>query len=676
MLKRILMCLSALLLAACLLSACAEEDAYQKTMNAMYRLVLRTDAGDQPLGSGVLFLQQDVLLTAASCCQEGEIVAIGADGEHAVATCDLSPGRGIALLELETPSSMAPLGLTDYDCAALPYLFGTDAMTNMGVMNLYQILDDLYQGRLAVVLSAEEGLLPGAVMVDEQGDVISLVIAQKAEGLGMYIAQEASGLYAAITGSDEEDAFLPLTITWDGGLLTATWEDEVRDSGVYYLTISGEENNYYTSYELEPDRRSIELAVPPGHGYLIQVQWTPSVAEAHAPVWSAMSRFTVPMGTFTDYGFQQRCYLAVAPAGTAAEGLLSELTGVTDQSLSDAASDIYLQVVNIYDVAAEISFPMTLSLTAPDGQFYFEESGYLFSPEYEAYDAFAMPLDELLADCRYFSGGTLQTGEYTLSYAIGGRVAGEYTFTVREEGAQAETTYGFLTGMTADSADGRITLAWDGSAIPEGAQLKIYYLYDGNSYYSYYNMKQGAESTEIAAVPGRLVMVWGVWSLGDEPMSVVPERADQYLVVEGIPEETLTLNGFANLRCSVVASQDPQAAEKGAYLPEVPLTREALLDPETILYFQTEDTYQAQAVSDGHPLALVLCSPDGMVYVDYSAYVFDPAYNGSDLWLKDITAIFATCSDMAVGEPWPAGEYTLLYLIDGQTAGQFTFTLE
>ena len=70
MLKRILMLLMTLLLLALPASA---EDLYDQIDAALYQIVLRTDAGDKLLGSGVLFVDASAILTAEGCCKEGAL---------------------------------------------------------------------------------------------------------------------------------------------------------------------------------------------------------------------------------------------------------------------------------------------------------------------------------------------------------------------------------------------------------------------------------------------------------------------------------------------------------------------------------------------------------------------------------------------------------------------------
>lgn len=430
MFKRIPLLMLTIVLLLCSLPVHAEGEAYDRIDHALYRIVRRTAEGDVTLGSGVLFLDQNVILTAESCCKEGNLFAVGSDGEHAVQAMEKAGKSGVVLLELATPSAAEPLMLTDYDTEILYGVFGADAYGNTGAVPLYQVLYGMYRGQDSLVLSAEEGLLPGALVADEKGNVVALTVAQQGEGLGMYAALDSDSLYNALIGSSGTEQFLPLQASWNDGFLNITWTDQVRTDGLYIITVSGDVNTYYTTFEVESTERGIQLAAPPGHTYYMQVQWSATAEDASAPVWSAMTAYTIPETALTLYGFTQECYLASAPAGQEVTDVLPEMSPVTAAALMEEGTARYLQVINCYDVDREIECPMAVELIAPDGQFFFSEHLYLFMPEYETNDCFVLPLDELLATCAEFSDDALPKGEYRVRYSVAGKIAGVYTFTV------------------------------------------------------------------------------------------------------------------------------------------------------------------------------------------------------------------------------------------------------
>lgn len=429
MFKRILSLL-VLLMAVTAFSALAEDEIYRKVSDALYRIVMRTEDGDVTLGSGVLFVDEKVLLTAESCCMDGDLYAIGADGEHRILLWQIAEESGVALMEMLTASSAEPLSLANYSADSLPYLFGVTAQGESGAVPLYQARKAVCRGREALVFSSGEGLLPGAFAVDAKGGVISLVISQQAEGAGMYVGYDPEGIYAAMHEESGTDAFLDASAQWADGLLTISWSEATPEGSRCIVSITGEKNSYYTEYEAEAGKKSMAIIVPPGHTYYYQAQWAAAGQEASDPVWSAMTAYTVPQKDFTGYGFRQECYLSSAPAGVMVSEALPKLENITAEHITGGENDMYLQITNIYDVEEAVELPMTAELIAPDGQFYFIIYGYTFDPAYEQNDVFSLPVQELFNVCAQFSGGSLRPGDYVIRYAIGGQVAGEYAFTL------------------------------------------------------------------------------------------------------------------------------------------------------------------------------------------------------------------------------------------------------
>ncbi len=681
MMKRILSLMMILMLLA--LPAQAESDPYALIREVLYRIVLRTEAEDVTLGSGVLFTGQDVLLTVESCCAQGDLYAIGEDGEHAVSTWEKVGDDGLVLMTLAEPSSAQPVTLANYDAQSLPYVFGADASGGIGAAPMYNVLYAMYGGKRALQLSGSEGMLPGAIMADEKGQLVGLVVTQQMEGVGMYVALEPDTIYTAVTGERITGDFLPVKASWNGGLLTLTWTDGARDSGMYIITFSGEENSYYTSFEVEKGKKSFEMAVPAGHTYHYQVQWAESAAKARELDWGALDSYTVPEAELIQFGFRQQCYLASAPKGQEVTRLLPEMEFISADTLSDENTGLYFQVIASYEITASLEMPMTVSLAAPDGQFYFEEMLFTFSTENMANDTFIVSLDSLFASCRDFSGmGSLPEGEYLLQYTIAGRVAGEYPFTVHPAGtaapepsaepAPADT--GMVSGLKVTHENGLITVDWADAQIPEGMAVTAYILYDGNTYYTFNETTAGSTSTAFPSIPGVGCMVWAAYAPQGNP-NMVPESREQCVILGAEPEVPYTRNDFRNVRSGVAFSTDASAADKALYLPEVPLTRE-LLTGDGHLYFQTEDTYTVAEESDDHTLAIIFHTPEGMHFMTAGGYTFSPELNGSDLWLLDITGLFESYESLVHTQPWPAGEYTVSYCIDGQIVSEFNFTLE
>lgn len=413
-------------------SAAAESDLGTLLSGALYRIVLRTEAGDQTLGSGVLFADQKILLTAEHCCAEGDLYAIGEDGEHAILAWEKAKNSGVALMEMATASSATPLTLSYMDVQSLPYIFGVTEQGDVGSVPLYQALNTFYQGQEALLMRGMEGLLPGAFVADEKGCLISLVVAQYTEGIGVYVALDPEVIYNALTAASDVSDFCPVTLTWDQGCLDVSWTDVKRQGGQYAITVSGDSNRFYTIYYEESTARSGKVILPPGHTYYVQVQWVADGAEAVEPVWSAMTPYTLTAQPLTAYGFRQECYLTFAAPGQEGAIVLPQVEKITRAMFADASLEPYFQIRNTYDVNEEVTMPASVEVVAPDGQFYFVDLTYIFDPAYELDDSFVLPMKEVFSACADFSGGQLQPGSYVIRYFIGGKTGGEYAFTLED----------------------------------------------------------------------------------------------------------------------------------------------------------------------------------------------------------------------------------------------------
>lgn len=681
MLKRILMLLMTLLLLALPAGA---EDLYDQIDAALYQIVLRTDAGDKLLGSGVLFVDASAILTAEGCCKEGALYAVGLDGEYAVES--VTPvGSGAALLTLASPASVPPLTLAPAEAQSLPFIFGTNADGERGTMPLYKARADMRDGLYSLLFASEEGLLPGAFLTDEQGRVTAVITNQQMEGLGSYAGLGADTLGLLLSTEEKADTgFLDCTFAWEDGELTISWTDKAHAEGVYVITLVTEENQYYTTYVADITERSLTITPPPGHTYAIQVERAASEAEALEPDWDVLRDYTLPLLPFPAYNMQAECTLLSVPAGSEDFDTENALTTFTTAALHDPQREIYLLVDCSYMIPTVHTADLTLELCAPDGQFFFDEQSITLDPADAAADSLLFSLDAVLDSCVEFSGGALQAGQHTLRFFLDGCVGGEYTFTVPAENAvesapaPAEPAKeGFVSGVAMTQEDGLVTLTWDADDIPQGAKLRAYCVYEGNPFYSYHDPAADATSAQFFAVPGRQAMAWVAWTLtGDFTPALPSPNKGQLVSIEALPEVPMTAHSFRNVRIGLAASADPAAPTSTSFLPQAPITREMLTDRATPLYFMTEDTYQVGATSGEHPLLIALQTPDGLCMMDLGYYIFDRALQSSDLWVKDISQLFADYEALSGSTSWPAGEYRILYCIDGQVAGDLLFTLE
>lgn len=475
--KKLLLLVLAMTLALTLLPASAETEVPE----ALYRIVLRTEEGDTTLGTGVLYGTQKTLLTVRGCWAEVDLVAIGGDGEHAVTYRGEIVDSQLILLGLATECDAEPLTVTQADYLADYTLYGAAPAGGMTAMEVTFARMTIVNRRAEALLTAQEGLLPGAVMLGDDDGLAYIVAGQYGEGVGVYVA------IADVT-------------------LNALLNEEA------------------------------------------------------APAKSAAPRVLAPTPT---------------PAPTS--------------------------------LPTPSPTPVPAAPAQPDG------------PQ-------------------------------------------------------------FVRGFRVEADNGLLTVDWsDALTVPatEETVFTVNTTIITNPYVTFDKVSGGKTSTTFPAVPGTEVMVWVVRSEGELAESVYPTSAAD-VAFAAVPEaEPFTRYGLKNLRCGVTSGEPGLEGNPADFLPERPLTRETLSDPDATFYFQTEDTYQVAQEDDDHTLLVSLHMPDGSVYYYHSGYVFMPEMNEKDLWAADITALL---EDYASFTPealrWPAGEYTVLYTIDGGEVARFTFTLD
>lgn len=671
--KKWMLILAAVLLALSLIGVAGAE-----SPDALYRIVLRTESGDVALGTGVVFGTADTLLTAADCLREGECVAIGADGEHAVSGWEALEDTGAALLRLADSTHVAPVPLTVDSASAQHVLHGVTAQGVIVSAEFTLPQTSVYHGRENLVVSTMDGLLPGAVVLDGEGALVALTVRQQTEGKGLYTALYAGNIRYAQSGV--ASAFIPLDISWVDGKVRLTWTDETRTTGLYHLCVMAEENDFYSALRLDLDRRDATLTLAPGHRYHFLLQWLPNREQDITFDWDSLQSFTVPEVSVSYPGFTQTCCLVIAPQGQELTARLTPPEHYTLQALSSEAYSRYYQIIYTHEVTEKTRVLMTYWLTAPDGQFYSEDMIVTLDPE-DAGDELtvALPVDGLLTDCAEFSGnGTLPLGEYTLSWSMAGRLAGRFAFTL-EESAEVDIPVDdasavLVENLCVTAEDGFINVDWSDCAVPEGKTVVTFIMYENNAYYSYTVTDSAEGKTRFVGIPGERCIIWAV--AGEDRNAFRTPGTDTQNVVLKVPEaQPISLYGLTNLRCSVTVSADPDAAQRGEYLPVLPVTREALARGDSLL-FQTEDTYAVAEASEGHALNVVFTTPDGTRLTSPGEYSFLPEYSASDLWVMDITDLADGYTTLLNGAPWPAGEYTVRYYIGGQIVAECAFTLE
>ncbi|MBQ7848885.1 MAG: hypothetical protein IJ343_04100 [Clostridia bacterium] len=449
MMKRIL----TLLLVLLLLPVSVPARAADAVPEALYRIVLRTEDGDRTLGTAVLFGSQQMLLTVRGCWQEGELYAIGADGEHRISYRGEIIGSQLITLGLATQSAAQPLPVTTAEYLTDFTLYGASASGGMTAMQVTASRVTVIDDRAEALVTAQEGMLPGAVMLGGDGGLACITAYQYGEALGTYAAIADTTLGRLSSTADEEpqthapgpDApqlLKDFSVTVAEGRLTVDWSEAltapVTEETVFTVYASIVTNPYLSYDKVTGGETSTSFLAVPGTEVMVWVVRSEGeLTEAVSPASSAEVRFAAvpPAEPFTLNGFRNlRCGVTTGAPGL--EGTPAEFlpqVALNRETLSDPEAVFYFQTEDAYQVAAEDdAHSLLISLYMPGGEVYFYQSGYIFMPEMNGSDLWVADITSIFEDYARFTleNQRWPAGEYVFAYTIDGREVARIPFTL------------------------------------------------------------------------------------------------------------------------------------------------------------------------------------------------------------------------------------------------------
>lgn len=407
----------------------------------LFRLAKTDEAGQEAnLGSAILMNAQ-VLLTTVPGMTAGT-TAYGPDGASYNVVAVVSLGGGVYLLQLNHAADAQPASLS---------VSGSGRMRVAGVTAKGQRFDGeaqnvaaaQYNHQGALLLTADDKLLPGAVLINESGEVCGMVAAEWSEGELRYVALTGKALLETVmvaaaqedldAQEDSGEWIRNISATYEDGMLTLDWSgDDPAGAESFTVYLQDVETFYYYYYQVTGDQRSIELPMVPGRTYAYWIRRGGHKGSDGLTQENA-KEFAIPEGSlYTGRSFTSECYLAAYPADQTPD-LTEEmppLTPITAEALADEGQRLYLQVINTYAVEEEIETSMICSLHTPDGQVFYNINGYIFMPEYQEHDAWSVDVTELFEDFLTYGPGSFAPGEYELRYTIGADWGGVFAFTL------------------------------------------------------------------------------------------------------------------------------------------------------------------------------------------------------------------------------------------------------
>ena len=424
MLKRFL----SMLLALLLMTACAQAE----TADALYLLVDRNAGGaDTPLGSAVLYQDQTTLLTSvwALAQLEGDLYAVGADGTYAAVDA-VGEDKELVTLALEAPSSAQPLqpGSTGTTLYALGHNAASQQVEGQ-VQHLTTMPYDY--DATAMLFTAPDSLLSGSALVDEAGQLFGIILGGYGEGVNRYVAMPM-----AETGLGEQAVswLTGFTVEAEAGYLHVDWSgcDHTCDTGncVTSVFYADTQNPYY-SYFME-EETSVDILVAPGRSYQVWVQHAHGdvAKNVERPAEAAVLATTPAAEAFDRYDYKDSSiYLAAVPLAEEEDYInrhIPPMETVTAETLADAESAIFMQVVSSYAVEEVQYCDLYLVLTTPEDYAIGYAAEFAFEPSLQERDEWNAEVYSMLDDyLAYNDTGDFAPGEYTLCYYLDGALANQ-----------------------------------------------------------------------------------------------------------------------------------------------------------------------------------------------------------------------------------------------------------
>lgn len=420
-----------LLLALLLLTACAQAE----TADALYLLVDRNAEGvDTPLGSAVLYQDASTLLTSvwALTQLEGDLYAVGADGTYAALDA-VGEDKELVTLALETPSTAQPL--QPGSAGTTLYVLGHNAASQAVEGEAKHLSTMPYDyDATAMLFTAPDSLLSGSALVDEEGNLFGITLGGYGEGVNRYVAMPLTE-----TGMGEQAVswLTGFTVEAKAGYLSVDWSDcdHTCDkgncvTGVFYA----DTQNPYYSYFVE-EETAVDILAAPGRSYQVWVQHAHGdiAQNAERPAEAAVLATTPAAEPFDRYDYKDSAiYLAAVPLEEQEDYInkhIPPMEAVNAETLADAQSAIFMQVVSSYAVEETQYSDLYLVLTTPEGYAIGYAAEFVFEPALQERDEWNVEIYSMLDDyLAYNDDGEFAPGAYTLCYYLDGALANQLTW--------------------------------------------------------------------------------------------------------------------------------------------------------------------------------------------------------------------------------------------------------
>ncbi len=424
--KRLLCALCALVLTLTALPAGAAG------VPTLYRLMAQAEDGTRVCVATAVALSDGAALTTAEAALRAGDVTVEADGEE-LAALRLAPSEtvGLAVLTLTQPVTAhaepgAPTGEMRYWGALADGSLASGAATAMRPAS--------WKGQEALLLTAREGLCPGAVLLDAQNGVTAIIVAGYGEGVGRYVALPLNA------GEPRRSEWLTdVALRGQNGQLTVNWAGSAADfdeDSAVAVYVANEDNPYYAYASLPVSEGEMTFPLVPGQAHDVWVLHHHGEASsddltADAP---AIRLDAEAPRSFNKYGYRDEALYLAAVSASAQVGdteVLPEAGRVTAARLADPDEAFYLQARSKYRTKKEQEALLVWTLTTPEGYVLWGDGSFAFLPELDGTDDWHIDLTALLRDYARAVPGAPAAGLYTVAYYLDGAKAGEAAFTAK-----------------------------------------------------------------------------------------------------------------------------------------------------------------------------------------------------------------------------------------------------
>lgn len=459
--KRWITLLLVLALAMCGLSAQAEEE----ISRGLYQLMAETADGQSlSLGTAALVSSGEVLLGLAKAAPEGAALYV-MDGENRLPIRGplaeaASPFAAYALME----ALPAPVFASAEETAGPLRCVWLDEAGKLTTREVQQAAPFQRGDTLSCILTLNQPCEIGAMVLNQRNQLAYVVLSVYGNSTNQYYAEspaqalaQLEGAYGAPVHTQPPAATAESTdapaqaeaakstpapaepvlvkdpkITFDKGVTTVSWGGRRNQDEMAIALVKDTKTDGFRRYYSWDSNTSIQMRLVPGREYGIQVY-----VGKYSEIWQVhpgsdiSAVFTTPESLYTDHSFTSETSLGIGRWGSTVEAgqLRTPVPRITKAMILEL--ETYLNIVNTYQLEAEMDAPMLLVLLTPDNRCYSRSMTYHFDPELQERNAFSVSVTYLLQQSASEDMEFIK-GTYELRYCIDGQWAGGIAFNLEE----------------------------------------------------------------------------------------------------------------------------------------------------------------------------------------------------------------------------------------------------